>query len=353
MKPDIRERWFFTRFRGWLGSSREEREGSPQLSGAGGSLRSTPATPILILAVTMGLLALSEARGEHRTALLIGNAEYANEAPHASSGKDIKLVDAVLKKHGFRTVLATDLTKEEMYAAVRRFVKTTPINGSGFVYFRGEVVKGKSFDQRDTPVLLGTEGNGKGLPLIALMEWMYLHCATARNMIVLDDCGERPSQAGTRGPYGISATDVPANTWLGFADVAHDTDVSVNRSTSDFAKKFSSSKQSHLGKRLTDACGWTKTTCRKPLFSEPVSRAVAAPISSLELPIPVTNGWLRMVVSSATARPVLKPLASGSESTRFRNASGPSRVFMEGSGRTGTTPRFDNLQRTCSLGLPL
>jgi hypothetical protein len=277
MRRDEQQLWFFTRFWGWLGSSHEVRVGSPQVLGPGGSLRSTPATRVLVLAVLMGLPAPSEGRGEHRSALLIHNSKYANRAPRASAEKDIKLVDAVLKKHGFRTALVTDVTKEELYKAVRRFVKTTPINGSGFVYFRGEIVQGKYLDRRETPVLLGIEGNGQGLPLVALMDWMYLHGATARNVIVLDDSGERPGRAGSRGPYGISAADVPANTWLGFAGVANDTAASGNRSMSVFAEELSQSMQMQLGRRLADACGWTKTTCRQPPFSEPASRAVAPP----------------------------------------------------------------------------
>jgi hypothetical protein len=173
--------------------------------------------------------------------------------------------------------LYTDLTRDGLYAAVDRFIKTAPINGTGFVYFRGDVTTGTSFDERETPVLLGIGGDAKGLTLIELMEWLHLHSAAARHVIVLDDCRGTPQNSGMKGPYGISETDVPANVWLGFGRLRDNDDSPADRRRSVFVEKLSTSSEADPSLLLSNACGWTKTTCREGPFSETASHAVAPP----------------------------------------------------------------------------
>ena len=227
------------------------------------------------LAAALAALYGSDACAEHRTALLIGNTEYASRTPLASPEKDLKIIDAVLSKHGFRTVLRTNLTKEGIEAAVDRFIKAAPINGTGLIYFRGDVVAGVSYDGRATPVILGVDGEGNGLPVIDLMQWLFLHSATAQNMIVLDDGFARPAALPNGRPHGVSAKDLPDNTWLGLAKRTDAIARSFPRSL--FAETLLTSEEPNLAGLLKDACSWAESTCQELPLVEPASCAVSPP----------------------------------------------------------------------------
>lgn len=243
-------------------------QGTPRRHG-----RALPAAPVgAFFVLLLGCFAASAAHAEHRAALLIGNAGHAGAPVLASPAKDIQIVATVLRKHGFRTTLDTDLDRDELYRTVDRFISAAPIKGTALIYFSG-YVRYVPDAERGQLRLLGTDGNGKGLPLSELADWLFLHSATAQNVIVLDGCGVTPSQSSVRDL--ADAKNLSANIWL--CDAARADNARVSRRLSAFAEAISTSEKRNLGSLLRAACGWTKSTCRKPPFSENATRAVAAP----------------------------------------------------------------------------
>ena len=74
----------------------------------------------------------------HRVALVIGNAAYQNVAPLANAGRDAEALAAEFDALGFRKVtLLRDLSREQMFAALRAFAKDAETSDWAVIYFAG------------------------------------------------------------------------------------------------------------------------------------------------------------------------------------------------------------------------
>ena len=74
----------------------------------------------------------------NRVALVIGNAAYQNVAPLANAGRDAEALAAEFDALGFRKVtLLRDLSREQMFAALRAFAKDAETSDWAVIYFAG------------------------------------------------------------------------------------------------------------------------------------------------------------------------------------------------------------------------
>jgi tetratricopeptide (TPR) repeat protein len=74
----------------------------------------------------------------NRVALVIGNAAYQNVAPLANAGRDAEALAAEFDALGFRKVtLLRDLTREQMFTALRAFAKDAETSDWAVIYFAG------------------------------------------------------------------------------------------------------------------------------------------------------------------------------------------------------------------------
>jgi tetratricopeptide (TPR) repeat protein len=74
----------------------------------------------------------------NRVALVIGNAAYQNVSPLLNAGRDAEALAAEFDALGFRKVtLLRDLTREQMFAALRAFAKDAETSDWAVIYFAG------------------------------------------------------------------------------------------------------------------------------------------------------------------------------------------------------------------------
>lgn len=74
----------------------------------------------------------------NRVALVIGNAAYQNVAPLTNAGRDAEALAAEFDALGFRKVtLLRDLSREQMFAALRAFAKDAETSDWAVIYFAG------------------------------------------------------------------------------------------------------------------------------------------------------------------------------------------------------------------------
>lgn len=74
----------------------------------------------------------------NRVALVIGNAAYQNVAPLTNAGRDAQALAAEFDALGFRKVtLLRDLSREQMFAALRAFAKDAETSDWAVIYFAG------------------------------------------------------------------------------------------------------------------------------------------------------------------------------------------------------------------------
>lgn len=74
----------------------------------------------------------------NRIALVIGNAAYRNVAPLTNAGRDAEALAAEFDALGFRKVtLLRDLSREQMFAALRAFAKDAETSDWAVIYFAG------------------------------------------------------------------------------------------------------------------------------------------------------------------------------------------------------------------------
>lgn len=79
---------------------------------------------------------------ERRTALLIGNSDYRNIAKLRTPGSDVAMVGAMLRNAGFDNVVTqTDLGRDELQAALRRFSADASSSEVALIYYSGHAVR--------------------------------------------------------------------------------------------------------------------------------------------------------------------------------------------------------------------
>ena len=228
--------------------------------------------------IVFGLFSPSGVHAEHRLALLIGNSAFEGNSPLISPRHNIKAVAGVLQRHGFRTVIAADLDRAEIYDEVEKHIKSAPINGTSLLYFSGHVATEVSDAGSNVPILLGVDGKRNGVPLNELVTWIHMSSATAQNVIILDPYLLNTGQSSDSRRPGIPPLEFNLpDIWLGYAAGTGETIKSTNQRYSKFATEISRSKESDLEKLLTNTCSWKKSTCGKQPFAEPATIAVASP----------------------------------------------------------------------------
>lgn len=165
----------------------------------------------------------TETHGEHRVALVVGNANYTAGAL-ASPELDAETAAEALRSLGFRTTLERDLDREGLRRAVDQFVSSAPTNGTALVYFAGYALAGVKNGQKDTFLLpIGEEirndrdiGN-RGVGVHELLATLGKDAASTNHLVLIDGCYEWPKDlqnvpVGPRPP-----AELPDNSLLCFA----------------------------------------------------------------------------------------------------------------------------------------
>lgn len=214
---------------------------------------------VAALALTLAVLTCAttgNARAEHRRALLIDNVCHDQAGSSDERAKFLSQLTRKLKNHGFQTVTVAELTQPGLMTAVESFVRSAPVNGTGFVFFTGNMSVGRTFDHRVTPVLLGIDQKDHGLAVLDLMVWLQLHSAARQHVVLIDAINAAPPHGNHGALLGIDTEQMPDRMWLGFVDF---------KSGIEHALRLPD--QASLAMLLNEACGWTKSTGVQPALN--------------------------------------------------------------------------------------
>ncbi|MEO1491846.1 MAG: caspase family protein [Pseudomonadota bacterium] len=83
----------------------------------------------------------STARKGERTALLIGNSRYKHITELVNPGNDVRLMDQVLSRIGFKTEVHQDLSRSNNQAVFRNYINRSASNDVSVIYFAGHAVQ--------------------------------------------------------------------------------------------------------------------------------------------------------------------------------------------------------------------
>jgi formylglycine-generating enzyme required for sulfatase activity len=173
--------------------------------------------------VTLLLTLATEARGEHRVALVIGNANY-TAGPLASPESDAEAAAEALRSLGFRTIVERDLDREGLRRAVDRLVASAPTRGTALVYFAGYALAGEKNGHRDTYLLpIGEDvrsdrdiGN-RGIGANELLATLSKDASSVNHLVLVDGCYEWPKELQNVPAGPLVPTELPAGSLLCFA----------------------------------------------------------------------------------------------------------------------------------------
>jgi hypothetical protein len=185
---------------------------------------------VLAWAVALGAAAQSRERtlvvapsqpiaGETRTALVIGNAAYAN-GPLRNPMNDARAMSKALGSTGFEVILVENATQAGMQRAIRTFGDKIAKGGVGLFYYAGHGIQAKGrnylipvnaeiaredeieFDSVDVNLVLAKMDSAKN----------------GLNIVILDACRNNPFQRNWRSmTTGLAQMDAPTGTFIAFA----------------------------------------------------------------------------------------------------------------------------------------
>jgi uncharacterized caspase-like protein len=157
------------------------------------------------------------AQGEARTALVIGNSQYA-ASPLANPVRDANSVAAALRDAGFEVILEIDADREKLSAAIDRFGRALDLRkGVALFYFAGHGVQigGENYLIPVGATFRGEADLKSGSLRAADVTEVMNRARTSLNIVVLDAC--RDNGFGASQVRGLSRMDTSARLFVSFS----------------------------------------------------------------------------------------------------------------------------------------
>ena len=158
--------------------------------------------------------------GEPRTALLIGNSNYAS-SPLVNPVNDARAMKKALTELGFQVNLLENATLKEMSIAVRQFGdKLRSGGGVGVFYYAGHgmQIKGRNYLIPVAAELMREDEVAyTAMEVGALLDKME-SARNRINIVILDACRNNPfTRSGRSATQGLVQMDAPIGTYISFA----------------------------------------------------------------------------------------------------------------------------------------
>jgi hypothetical protein len=174
----------------------------------------------LLLGCLGTLQAQAQDAGEHRLALVIGNANYRN-APLTNPVNDARLMEAVLKQAGFQVIKAENASLRETRRLVRDFGdRLKQRGGVGLFYFAGHgvQVKGENFlVSIDSDIRNEDEVAEDALNANLVLEKMQ-SAGNRMNLVILDACRNNPFAVRSRASgMGLATMSAPSGSMVAYS----------------------------------------------------------------------------------------------------------------------------------------
>ncbi len=200
-----------------------------------------------LITVLAAFLALSVTplRAENRIALVIGNGGYQQLAHLPNAVSDAQLIDKSLTSVGFKTILITDGTRQQMVQSMKTFMEEITPETSVLVYYAGH---GIQFGEENYLIPTDSQlSSASDLPLEAFSLRMIteqLERAHPRiAILVLDACRNNPLKrkgavrAGEDQPAaGLAKATGPLGTFIAFATAPGQVATDGNKGNSPFTR---------------------------------------------------------------------------------------------------------------------
>jgi uncharacterized caspase-like protein len=167
----------------------------------------------------------TEDYGRHEqtvSALVIGNAAYAEVSPLANPTNDADDIAAILAKRDFTVIKKTDCKHKEMDLALKEFRTELKVSDVGLFFFAGHgmQIEGENYlaavdADADTEI----DAKHSSLPLNRVIETME-KSATATNVIILDACRDNPFERAwhrSASLRGLAPVYAPRGTIIAYA----------------------------------------------------------------------------------------------------------------------------------------
>lgn len=191
------------------------------------------------------LLFSSGASANKRFALVFGNSNYEAVQSLDNPRNDASLMDESLRSVGFTTVVSLDASRNEMVAAVSKFVDLLDAESEVFIYYAGH---GVQLDGQNylIPVDVSIE-KSSDLPFFSLSLQTVINqvarVSPSISIIVLDACRDNPFEGGGGASAGLAKATGSVGTYIAFAtapgEVAYDGEGGNSPFTSALAEYLS------------------------------------------------------------------------------------------------------------------
>ena len=161
---------------------------------------------------------------EKRTALVIGNAEYASVPALRNPKNDAMAIASRLQQLNFEVELKTNISEDEMITAIRDYGTRLKKNGGvGLFYYAGHglQVSGQNYlVPVDADIRRTTDIELEAVDLKRVLN--ELEFADNRlNIIILDACRDNPYGEtvvrSMKNPTGLSSTEAPSGTYIAYS----------------------------------------------------------------------------------------------------------------------------------------
>jgi hypothetical protein len=173
----------------------------------------------VILVLCLVTAAACPALAAKRTALVIGNSNYAS-SPLANPVNDATDIAALLRGFGFKVTLKTDVDLRTMETSIREFGRQLRDGGAGLFYFAGHglQVKGENYL---VPIgaVLESEGDVRYEAVNAGLVLGKMEDAQNKlNIVILDACRNNPFTRNFRSSNsGLARMDAPTGSLIAYA----------------------------------------------------------------------------------------------------------------------------------------
>lgn len=233
-----------------------------------------------------------------RLALVIGNADYANDKL-GNPVNDARDMAALLKKSGFEVILKENASLKDMHLALREFGDRLKRETLGLFYFAGHGVQVRGHNYLvgiDADISREDEVAFNALDLQALLEKMD-SARNHTNIIILDACRNNPFSSRFKlANSGLAQIDAPPGTVVAFSTAPGSVAADGNGRNGLYTK-FLLAHLTEPGVRIEDAfkqvrisvraesnnkqTPWESTSLESELILKGVPKVKAAPVTKL------------------------------------------------------------------------
>jgi uncharacterized caspase-like protein len=175
---------------------------------------------LLVFFALLGLTPLKGQEGEHRVALVMGNADYLN-GPLKNTVNDARAMARILEASGFEVILKENVKNQnEMKQAVREFGMKLKTEGTALFYYSGHGMQVNGYNYLiPTQAVMHIEQEIEYEALDMGFILAYMESAKSNvNIVILDACRNNPFSRSFRDTkQGLSTMVAPTGTMIAYS----------------------------------------------------------------------------------------------------------------------------------------